>query len=365
MGETLHTLEEIQQFVSEHEKVLPVGRRTKPALSTPPETGEVLEMVGLAGIVTYDPHEYTITALSGTRLAEIEQRLAENQQYLPFDPPLVRRGATLGGAVASGLNGPGRYRYGGMRDFLLAIQYINAAGELVRSGSKVVKNAAGFDISKLMIGSLGRLGVLTELTFKVFPRPRALVTVQRDFSSLEQALPVLWGFARSQLDLETLDLEVSAGRARLEARIGGLSNTIVERGARLQEAVGGDSKLLEAETETQHWETVREFDWVPAEWSLVKVALTPSQVPILEKALSEEQAIPPETLRRYSSGGQQAWIAIPGAPQALDCPLCNLGLAGLAVFGPAGSPQLGAPHGAAFASRVKTALDPIQRFMEA
>ena len=103
--------------------------------------------------------------------------LAEHGQYLPFDPPLAAAGATLGGTVAAGLSGPGRYRYGGVRDFVLGVRFVDGMGNLVRGGGKVVKNAAGFDFPKLMVGSLGRLGVLAELSFKVFPQPPAFATL--------------------------------------------------------------------------------------------------------------------------------------------------------------------------------------------
>ncbi|NJN81466.1 MAG: FAD-binding protein, partial [Caldilineaceae bacterium] len=150
----------------------PVGGGSKPALSTPRDRA-ALEMRSLTGILEYDPGEYTITALAGTGLSEVQATLAANGQYLPFDPPLADRGATLGGTVAAGLSGPGRVRYGGVRDFLIGVRFVDGRGRLVRGGGKVVKNAAGFDLPKLFVGSLGTLGLLVETTFKVFPQPRA------------------------------------------------------------------------------------------------------------------------------------------------------------------------------------------------
>ena len=107
------------------------------------------------------------------RLPRSPQRWPKQGQYLPFDPMLSAAGATIGGTVAAGISGPGRYRYGGIRDFLLGVQFISSDGAVINAGGKVVKNAAGFDIPKLLVGSLGRLGVMTELTFKVFPQPVA------------------------------------------------------------------------------------------------------------------------------------------------------------------------------------------------
>src|SRR5436190_11409249 len=114
----------------------------------------------LSGMMEYDPAEFTFTALAGTPLAVVQKELAGNGQYLPFDPPLAAQGATLGGTVAAGLSGPGRLRYGGVRDFIVGVQWVDGSGTVIRGGGKVVKNAAGFDFPKLFTGSLGRLGIL-------------------------------------------------------------------------------------------------------------------------------------------------------------------------------------------------------------
>src|SRR5262249_53592058 len=160
------TLNELAEAVQSSPKLLAVGARTKPGLS------EVdwprLSTARLKGIVEYNPSEFTFTALAGTPVKEIAAALAERRQYLPFDPMLVDAGATLGGTVGAGLNGPGRFRFGGIRDFILGIRFVDGRGQLLRMGGKVVKNAAGFDLPKFFVGSMGRFGVLGELTFKVF-----------------------------------------------------------------------------------------------------------------------------------------------------------------------------------------------------
>ena len=154
----------------EHDRVLPIGQRTKQSLSAGTDA-TLISLNQLSGIVQYEPSEFTFTALAGTTLHELIETLAEKGQYLPFDPPLVDAGATLGGTVSAGLSGPGRFRYGGVRDFLLGVKFISGDGEVITAGGKVVKNAAGFDIPKLLVGSAGRLGIMTELTFKIFPSP--------------------------------------------------------------------------------------------------------------------------------------------------------------------------------------------------
>ena len=178
-------------------------------------------MSGLRGVVEYEPNEFVFTALAGTPVAEVVAMLAEHGQYLPFDPPFVAAGATLGGAVASGLSGPGRYRYGGVRDFVIGVRFVDGLGQLVRGGGKVVKNAAGFDLPKLMVGSLGRLGALVELSFKVFPKPPAFGTLRVDYPSLAAAVEAMATLVTKPLDIEAVDLEPSSASASLLVRIGG------------------------------------------------------------------------------------------------------------------------------------------------
>ena len=129
----------------------------------------MLDTTGLTGIIDYSPDECVLTARAGTpspRSAPCSPRMG---QYLPFDPPLVDAVPRIGGTSPAGLSGSGRYRYGGVRDFLIGTRVVDGEGRLIRSGGKVVKNAAGFLLHHGMVGSLGRFGVITELTFKVFP----------------------------------------------------------------------------------------------------------------------------------------------------------------------------------------------------
>lgn len=360
-----YTVEEVQAFVRQTPRLLARGGGSKPALSTPPDGVERLDMSGIAGMLEYQPSEFTFTALAGTRLADINQALAEQGQYLPFDPLLSEHGATLGGTVASGVSGPGRYHYGGLRDFILGVRYINSDGELVRAGGKVVKNAAGFDLPKLMVGSRGGLGVLVELSFKVFPRPQAYGTLRRECASLEDALQVMQRAAAARLDMDSLDLEPvldendSVSSYVIWMRLGGLAAALPARLDRLTEAVGAGRTLQEADEE-QIWRLVRELAWTPPDWSLLKVPLTPGRISALETALTGMKV-----LRRYSSGGQVAWLAFPQAPRHFEDLLLANNLVGLALFGAQGRPQLGEMPGKSFLQRVKKALDPAYRFVEA
>jgi glycolate oxidase FAD binding subunit len=364
---------ELQEIVRTCDRVLPRGGGSKPALSTPGAGFTAVDMTRLAGVVEYEPGEFTFTAQAGTRVTEVQTLLRTHGQYLPFDPLLAGRGATLGGTVAAGAAGPGRYRYGGVRDFLLGVRFVDGQGELVRSGGKVVKNAAGFDISKLMTGSLGQLGLLVELSFKVFPEPPAYATLRIDCPSLTDALERLVRLYGSQLDLDALDLIPKPTGATLWVRLGGLAEALPARVARVQALAGGEP--ASAAEDTAAWQAARELAWVPAGWVLVKVPLTPARIPALEAALAGPVPAsgaaaawsifaPTSILRHYSAGGQVAWVALPGAPGVLDGLLAGQGLAGLVLLGPPGQSRLGARIGEVFARRVKTALDPAGRFPE-
>ena len=136
-------------------------------------TGEVLDTRGYRGIVSYEPSELVVTVRCGTPLAELEATLAEKGQCLAFEPPHFgqgsENGATVGGMVAAGLSGPARATAGAVRDFVLGVRFINGLGEHLTFGGQVMKNVAGYDVSRLMAGSWGTLGLITEVSLKVLP----------------------------------------------------------------------------------------------------------------------------------------------------------------------------------------------------
>jgi glycolate oxidase FAD binding subunit len=131
--------------------------------------GEVLDTRAYAGIVDYEPTELVITARCGTPLAQIEAALAERKQMLAFEPPHFGEGATIGGAIAAGLSGPRRANSGALRDFVLGAKLMDGKGEVLTFGGQVMKNVAGYDVSRLLAGSMGTLGLLLEVSVKVLP----------------------------------------------------------------------------------------------------------------------------------------------------------------------------------------------------
>ena len=349
-------IEDVVAAVREHGLIIAHGARTKAPLVAHEAGAVYLDTTRLSGVVEYDPDEFTFTALAGTPLEEIQALLARHGQHLPFDPPLARAGATLGGTVAAGLNGSGRLRYGGIRDFIIGVRLVDGTGRLVRGGGKVVKNAAGFDVPKLVVGSLGRLGVLVELSFKVFPTPPAWRTIRIACDGVEDAVAVMAELGRRPFDLEALDFEPPG---TLVVRVSGEEATLDVHAARVGAATGRRFDLVAGEEEEAYWQGLRDFAWAP-ESRIIKVPLTLRRLAELERALDAQGVA-----RRYAVAGNVAWIAWPA-----DRPLGELdtsGLTGLVVRGPAQEgtlPWLGPidTGAAVFARRIKSALDPDGRF---
>ena len=159
------------------------------SITTPPGDGAsenaILDPSSFAGIVDYEPTELVVTARSGTGLADLEAVLRDHGQMLPFEPPHFGLGATLGGCVATGLSGPRRASAGAVRDFVLGVRMLDGKGDDLRFGGQVMKNVAGYDISRLLTGSMGTLGLLLEMSLKVLPIPASQLTLGFRMGELE------------------------------------------------------------------------------------------------------------------------------------------------------------------------------------
>jgi len=194
-----------------------------------PHAGEVLDTRGYSGIVGYEPTELVITARAGTPLAEIESALAARRQVLACEPPHFGA-ATLGGAVAAGLSGPRRAVAGSLRDYVLGVKLMDGEGRELNFGGQVMKNVAGFDVSRLVAGSLGTLGLILEVSLKVMPQPVAEATLRFEMPQ-DKALDALncWGgqpvpLAASCWQDAVLTLRLAGARAAVTAaceRLGG------------------------------------------------------------------------------------------------------------------------------------------------
>ncbi|MEO9103087.1 MAG: glycolate oxidase subunit GlcE [Burkholderiaceae bacterium] len=182
--------------------------------------GEPLSTLGMTGIVSYEPTELVVTARAGTSLSELEAALDEKGQCLPFEPPHFSdlsssdRQATIGGMVAAGLSGPARASVGAVRDYVLGAQLLNGRGELLTFGGTVMKNVAGYDVSRLLVGSLGVLGVIVEVSLKVLPKANAEATLKFELTQAE-ALQRLneWGGQPLPLNASCWVQEASSGNA--------------------------------------------------------------------------------------------------------------------------------------------------------
>ena len=191
--------ETIREAVSAARPICIRGGGTKDFYGGTPH-GECLSTTAYRGIVSYEPTELVITARCGTPLAEIEQTMRENGQMLAFEPPYFGAEATIGGCVAAGLSGPRRPYAGAVRDFVLGVRVLDGRGHELRFGGQVMKNVAGYDVSRLMAGSLGTLGIILEVSLKALPIPLSEVTLRREHNQGD-AIALMNGWAGRPLPL--------------------------------------------------------------------------------------------------------------------------------------------------------------------
>lgn len=346
---------ELRHAILSESRILAVGNQTKPALSRAEQT-TIVSLRHLHGIIEYEPSEFTFTAYAGTRLATIVDALHERRQYLPFDPMLVAGGATIGGTVASGLSGPGRFRFGGIRDFILAVEFLTGDGHLIKAGGKVVKNAAGFDIPKLLVGSCGRLGVLTQITMKVFPKPIAKQSLQVDCVSHTQAVERMSSLASSRYELDAIDYRPN--QQRLFLRIAGPESANQAIASEIQSTWGED--VSEPDSPREFWQSICEFNFRDNDPTIIKVAATPSQLLNLQPQIQAES----DPFCQWSVAGNTLWISLSrdANMDAIERVLLFNKLAGLVVRGPAKSPWINHSGSLSFTQSVRQAMDPDNRF---
>ena len=231
--------------------------------------GNILNTRSHAGIIDYDPSELVITARTGTPLSEVQTALAAKQQMLAFEPPSFGEHATLGGVVATALAGPRRAYVGGVRDFVLGAVLMNGQGERLAFGGQVMKNVAGYDVTRLLTGSLGCLGLLLEVSIKVLPVPRSEITVSLELSQAA-ALSKLNQWAGKPVPISASAWE----NGRLSIRLSG--SEVATLAAKNQ--LGGE-ELRESDA-AEYWASLREqqhafFKNQPTLWRLSLPSTTP------------------------------------------------------------------------------------------
>ena len=222
--------------------------------------GEPLSTLAHTGIVAYEPSELVVTAKAGTPLAELEMVLAEKGQCLPFEPPRYAAGGTVGGMVAAGLSGPARASVGAVRDYVLGIEMLNAQGAALRFGGTVMKNVAGYDVSRLMAGSWGTLGVLTEVSLKVLPVAPAeasLVFEMGQAKAIEQLNH--WGGDPLPLNASCWVRDDTAGHAKelLFVRLRGAVAAVQAAVVKMQSQCGG--QLMDNAQAQTDWAQCRDL----------------------------------------------------------------------------------------------------------
>lgn len=234
-----------------------------------PLRGEALDVGAYRGIVDYEPTEIVITARAGTPLAEIEAALREKGQMLAFEPPHFGSDSTLGGCIAAGLSGPRRPYAGAARDFVLGVRMLDGTGNDLRFGGRVIKNVAGFDVSRLMVGSLGTLGVILEVSLKVLPLPAAETTLRFEKTAAEAVALV------NQWAGQPLPVSATAWvGGDLIARMSGAAAAIDAAVKKL-----GGARIA-SESATRFWHGIREhthpyFNTDQSLWRLSLKATTP------------------------------------------------------------------------------------------
>jgi len=243
-----------------------VAGGTKTMLGRAVEAGTTVDMTGLSGIVDYEPGELILVARPGTPLAEVEQLLAAQGQHLAFEPPHWGPTATLGGTVACGLSGPRRFKAGALRDFVLGVQIVNGQGGCVRAGGRVVKNVTGFDLPRVLAGSFGTLGIVTEICLKLWPKPEQEQTLVFHGQTPPVALKTLLQCARLPFEVTGLAYwPQSPGQpARTLVRVEGAEQAVVRQVTALRETAGlaGSASQVEVfvgETSAIEWSRVREY----------------------------------------------------------------------------------------------------------
>jgi glycolate oxidase FAD binding subunit len=261
-------LERVRAAVANATPLEIVGGGTKRFYGEAPR-GEVFDVRALAGVASYEPSELVVTARCGTPLVEIEAVLAERGQCLPFEPPRFGDTATVGGMVAAGLAGPARAAVGAVRDYVLGATLLNGRAEVLSFGGQVMKNVAGYDVSRLLAGSLGVLGVILEVSLKVLPVPPATATLRFELAEAE-ALARLAVWSGRPLPLSAsawwdgvLLVRLAGAAAAVEAACKALGGEVIEprlaadfwRGLRDQrdEFFVGARRALDAAHDARLW----------------------------------------------------------------------------------------------------------------
>lgn len=341
-------IERVQTAAAARTPLRIAGGRTK-AFYGDAAQGDALSTTGWSGIVSYEPTELVVTVRAGTRLAELEAVLAERGQCLAFEPPRFGAEGTVGGMVAVGLSGPARASVGSVRDFVLGARFINGRGELLTFGGQVMKNVAGYDVSRVLAGSMGTLGVITEVSLKVLPVAPAEATLVFAMSQ-HDALEQLHRWGGQPLPINASRWEAPA---RLHVRLRGAAAAVEAACDRMAREAGG-TRLDNAQAGTE-WTDCRDqrlpfFNAPSAGLCLWRLSV-PQTAPVLD--------VPWSPLIEWQ--GAQRWLWAP-ASAAADIRAATAAARGHATLFRAGADGA---SGVPCFDRVSTTLDTITQRLRA
>ena len=295
------------------------GGGTRRGLGRPVQVAATLELAGLSGIASYDPGALTLVAAAGTPLGVVEEALAAEGQRLAFEPmdhrPLLgsRGEPTIGAVAACNVSGPRRIQAGACRDSLLGVRFVNGSGQAVASGGRVMKNVTGYDLVKLLCGSWGTLGVLTEVCFKVLPTPERAATLVLEGLETEEAVAAMSRSLGSPYDV-TGAAHLPGDPARTLLRVEGFSGQVDYRLDRLgRMCARTPSRTVEGADHDRLWRVVRNAEPFAGDTSPVwRLSVRPGDAPAICATLQAELSA--EVFLDW--GGGLVWVRLPGREAA-------------------------------------------------
>lgn len=293
------------------------GGGSKDAIGAPAPDATIIDMCGFAGVVDYDPPELVLTLRAGTPLSEVQALVATEGQMLAFDPfdhAALLGGtpgqATIGGVIAAGVSGPSRISRGAARDHLLGFEGVSGRGERFIAGAKVVKNVTGYDLSKLLTGSWGRLTAITELTLKVLPAPREQRTLVLRGRSPDIAVAAMAQALGSAAEVSAAaHMPAWRGDALTAIRLDGFPSSIDARAGTLVRLFG-DLETLDTSASDDLWTAVRHAAPLPTDKPLWRVIVPAAKAPAFVAAMGDADWL-------FDWAGGLIWLASDADPQLI------------------------------------------------
>lgn len=345
--ETIEQVSEIMKLASKETlSVITMGSGTKSSLGNKPDRSDIiLSTKNLNRIIEHGASDLVATTECGITLSGFQEELNKKNQFLALDPPHIKRGATVGGIIATNDSGPERLRYGTAREFLIGIKVVKADGSIFNGGSKVVKNVAGYDLPKLYVGSLGTLGIIVESTFRLYPVPEYSETYIASFSSLEKCRDSVLKLLDSDLVLTSLellnpelagqisesnDLDVNNGCYVLLVGIRNVEKAVrdqIDTVKTICDENSGSGFLVNGDKESQLWDSVRDFpeESIKTTGAVCKSGVLVTQIPKLldsVERLSNEYSV--KSLVSTRAGNGISLIAIEGKAESVKPAIENL-----------------------------------------